>query len=83
MFKQGCQLFRIAWREEPKYERKKYLNILQVFLHLHPVSVLTLRKNDKQKKKKKGYVRVDSPGLKLLLHLKARRCQKFEYLMPE
>ena len=50
---QGCQLLRIAWREESKHEEKK-INILQFFLHLRPsscVSVLTLRKSDTHTKK--------------------------------
>ena len=59
--KHGCQLLKIAWREEPKHEkiyRPIYFNILQFFLRLNLrlrpsncVSVWTLRKSDKQKKK--------------------------------
>ena len=50
---QGCQLLKIAWREEPKHEKNNILiMILQFLLRLrlsNCVSVLTLRKSDKQK----------------------------------
>ena len=54
--KQGCQLLRIAWREEPKHEKKYiYFDILQFFLRLrlsNCVSVLTLKKKVTGKKQK-------------------------------
>ena len=59
---QGCQLPRIAWREEPKYEQKIVIfwYFAVVFaLHLRPSNCVSVLRISNKQKKKKGYVFLD------------------------